>query len=257
MGNNPEISTIIPSYKEGESVKYFLTDLVTELNALNKTWEIIFLDSDTENNSENVLTKMSSQYENFHAYKVAHPGDTIADKANKYMLGFELAKGKYIIHMDADGQDRPEELHKFVEKLDEGYDLVVGHKQKRKDSLAYMLPSKILNLGVSLVTGVKIHDMNNGFKGYKAEVAKSLKLYGGDFRFIPILLAAKGKKIVEVPVRHVERKFGTGKYSFFSRLRGGIFDLSTVVLITKSDAIAKHFHSQVKDSYEFLIVEEY
>jgi glycosyltransferase involved in cell wall biosynthesis len=257
MANKPEISVIIPAYNEGDVVEEFLNDLISQLELLGRTWEVIFLDNDAHGNSQRTAEKFTSRYPNFHGYQIAHPGTAIADKSNKYMLGFELAKGRYIFHMDADGQDRPEELPKFIEKLDEGYDLVVGYKKKRQDNILYMLPSRGLNFLVRFITGVPVHDMNNGFKGYKAEAAKSLKLYGGDFRFIPVLLSTEGRKIVEVPVAHRKREHGDGKFNFMSRLRGGVIDLVIVIIMSRIKFIADHFRSKARSSYKQLILKEY
>jgi glycosyltransferase involved in cell wall biosynthesis len=159
--------------------------------------------------------------------------------------------------MDADGQDRPEELPKFVQKLDEGYDLVVGYKKKRKDNLLYMLPSRGLNFLVRFITGVPVHDMNNGFKGYKSDAAKSLKLYGGDFRFIPVLLSTEGRRVVEVPVVHRKREHGEGKFNFLSRLKGGVVDLAIVILMSRIKFVADYFRSKALPSYKPLIIKEY
>lgn len=250
-----DISVIIPSYNEGDSVEVFLRDLVSQLKKLNLNWEILFLDNDTEHNSETVIRELRKTFPNIYGFQLSHPGIAVEDKSNKYMLGFELAKGRYIFHMDADGQDRPEEIDKFIEKLEEGFDLVVGYKKKRKDNFLYTLPSRGINALVRFITGVRIHDMNNGFKGYKASVAKSLNLRGGEFRFIPIILSAQNKEVTEVVVEHRKRIYGEGKFSFFSRLKGGFFDLLPVLFRSKLPFL---FKQRVREnSYKQLIIKEY
>lgn len=226
-----DVTVLIPIYKEGEDIRIFLDELISELKKLNRSWEIIIEDSRGEGSSEVVLKEYSDKYPNFTTVMMTHPGVAVTDKNKKYVLGFQIARGKYIISMDGDGQDVPAEMYKFIEKLDEGYDFVIGHKQNRKDGFFYNLTSKIANTLNRKLTGVQIHDMNNGYKAFRADVARELKLRGGMFRFIPALLVAKNKKITEVPVKHRERMFAQPKFNFKSRLQGGLFDLLTVVAI--------------------------
>lgn len=238
-----EISIIIPAYNEGNEVKYFLEELYMELGKLNTTFEVIFIDNNTSENSSEIAHDFSKKYANFRAYELSHPGVSVVDKSNKYMLGFREARGEIIIHLDADGQDRPEEISKFVDRIREGYDLAIGYKQNRKDSFMYKFPSKGLNFIVRLLTGTKVHDMNNGFKAYKANVAKSLNLYSGNFRYIPILLNSRGYRISEIPVKHIERKFGKGKFNFMSRAKGGVFDLISTLLVVLGGKTPVYFYS--------------
>ncbi|MEL6110925.1 MAG: glycosyltransferase, partial [Planctomycetota bacterium] len=125
----------------------------------------------------------------------------------------------------------PIEIPKFLEKLGEGYDVVSGWKQKRKDALDKTLPSKVFNSLVSRLTGVRLNDHNCGFKAYRLAVTKDVVLYGERHRFVPVLAAARGWRIGEVPVVHHAREFGRSKYGF-ERLAKGFLDLLSVFFLT-------------------------
>ncbi|KKR06061.1 MAG: Glycosyl transferase family 2 [candidate division WS6 bacterium GW2011_GWF2_39_15] len=227
-----KVSVIVPIYNEGEAVRSFLNDLIKEVGKLKYQSEILVFDSPTSKNSEKVLREFAKKYPNVKGYEVRHPGVTVTDKTNKYMLGIQLAQGDYIITSDGDGQDRPEEFHKFFQALEEGYDFAIGRKKKRRDGLAYMITSRIANFIVRSITGVKVHDMNNGIKAFRKDIARELNLKAGHFRFIPVIAAAKKWKITEIDVEHRER-LGKGRFSFMSRLQGGLFDMLIVYFITK------------------------
>lgn len=228
-----KVTVIVPIYNEGNEFKIFLKDLLNSTNELSNPCEIIILDSDTSNNSWEILKKYSKTAKNLKAYLLKHPGSAVEDKTNKYMFGFNVSTGDYVITMDGDGQDRPEELSKFVEALDKGTDFVIGYKQKRRDGYLYMLTSRIANGLIRSLTGVKVHDMNNGFKAFQSNIAKSLNLHSGHFRFIPVIAAAKKWSMDEVKVQHRQREFGEGKFNLISRLQGGLFDMVVVYAISK------------------------
>ena len=135
-------------------------------------------------------------------------------------LGFELANGSSVITMDADLQDDPREIKNFLNKLHNGFDLVSGWKFKRNDPLSKTLPSKIFNFITSKVTGIKLHDFNCGFKAYKHDLVKDLKIYGEMHRFIPCLAHSLGYKVSEIKINHKARKFGTSKFGVERYFRG-------------------------------------
>lgn len=227
------LSVIVPIYNEGAAFESFLKTLYSEVSKLGLDYEILILDSDTKGNSRSVIESFAKEQKEVTGYFLRHPGVTVTDKTNKYMLGFELAKGDYIVTLDGDGQDRPEEMFKFIEKLDEGFEFVIGHKQKRKDGAIYMLTSKLANGLMRWVTGVKVHDMNNGYKAFKRSILSDLKLRSGHFRFMPVIASAKKWKTDEVKVLHKPRTSGKGKFTFVSRLQGGLFDMSVIFLVSK------------------------
>ena len=153
-------------------------------------------------------------------------------KAAAIQKGFELAKGDVLITMDADLQDNPKEISKFLDKLDEGYDMVSGWKRKRFDPLGKTLPSKLFNFVVSRFFGMKLHDYNCGFKAYKRKVVENLNIYGEMHRYIPVLARSKGFTCGEVIVEHRKREHGRSKYGLERYLRG-FLDFLTIRVITK------------------------
>jgi glycosyltransferase involved in cell wall biosynthesis len=153
-------------------------------------------------------------------------------KARGLATGFAAASGDLLLTMDADLQDDPAEIPRFLAKLDEGYDLVSGWKQQRQDPLGKTLPSRLFNATVRLVSGVPLHDFNCGFKLYRRPVAQSIRLYGELHRFTPVLANAEGFRVGELPVQHHPRRWGASKYGW-SRLIKGFLDLLTVTFLTQ------------------------
>ena len=151
-------------------------------------------------------------------------------KAAALQAGFRHSTGDIIITMDADLQDDPKEIPRFIEKIDEGYDLVSGWKYNRLDPLEKRLPSKLFNKVTSTLSGVKLHDFNCGFKAYRKEVVKSIDIYGELHRYIPVLAHRKGFRIAEITVAHHKREFGKSKYGFERYLRGLFDSLNTSFL---------------------------
>ncbi len=143
-----------------------------------------------------------------------------------------MARGDVIVTIDADLQDQPAEMHKLLEKLEAGYDLVSGWKKVRYDPISKRLPSRIFNFVTSLLTGVPLHDMNCGFKAYRREVVEEIRLYGEMHRYIPVLASYRGFRVGEVVVEHRRRPYGQSKYGV-TRLFGGFFDLLTVIMLTR------------------------
>jgi len=154
--------------------------------------------------------------------------------------GFMAATGDYICTIDADLQDDPFAIKELIIKMQEGYDLVSGWKQERKDPLSKTIPSKLFNLVTRLFTGISLHDFNCGLKLYRKEVTRRLELRGDMHRYIPVLAEWMGFKIAELPVRHQARKFGSTKYNS-SRFFSGLFDFLSVLFITRYLRRPMHF----------------
>jgi glycosyltransferase involved in cell wall biosynthesis len=164
-------------------------------------------------------------------------------KSEALALGFNSASGDVIITMDADLQDEPEEIPRFITRLEEGYDLVSGWKKHRKDPITKIISSKIFNSVTSLLSGVKIHDFNCGFKAYKREVVENLDVYGELHRFLPALAYQKGFRVDEIEVKHHKREFGQSKYGKFGlrRFTNFLLDPINVLLLTKYSKKPIHF----------------
>lgn len=231
-----KLSFIIPVLNEADNLPIFYSKLREILESHSLTSEIIFIDDGSDDNSYNILKEL---HVNDSRIKVIQFRKNFG-KAAAISAGFERARGEVIITMDADLQDNPKEIPRFLEKIAEGYDLVSGWKKKRFDPLSKTLPSKLFNRVVSFVTRVNLHDMNCGFKAYRAEVIKDINLYGELHRFIPVLVAWQGFKIGEIEVEHSKRSFGKSKYGI-ERFTKGFFDLFTVMMLTKYAKRPLHF----------------
>src|SRR5690606_11887269 len=153
-------------------------------------------------------------------------------KAMALASGFSECRGEVLVMMDADLQDDPVDLPAFLSQVRNGLDVVVGWKVSRKDPLSRRLFSKVFNGTVKRFTGVRLHDMNCGFKAYRREVIETIPIYGDLFRFIPVLAAAEGFNVDEVPVTHHPRAFGRSRYGL-ERILRGFFDLLTVIFLTR------------------------
>jgi dolichol-phosphate mannosyltransferase len=226
-----KISIVIPAYNESESLPH-LMDAIFEAASSWKAQlhEIIVIDDGSSDQTWKTLNDLVERERRvpLRAYRFRRN----FGKATALDLGFKLAEGDLVLTMDADLQDDPHEVNKLLQKLDEGYDLVTGWKQKRNDPIDKTLPSRVFNAVTSSVTGLALHDFNCGFKLYRPEVLSGLRLYGELHRFIPALAAAKGFRVAEVPVVHHSRKFGESKYGW-RRFFKGFIDLLTVVTTTR------------------------
>lgn len=233
---NPEISVIIPAKDEEKSLTKLHVELTGELKKIKKSYEILFIDDGSTDKTFKIISALARKDKAVQGIKLrGNFGKSVA-----LSVGFEKARGESIITMDADLQDNPKEIKRFLQKLEEGYDLVSGWKQKRRDPATKVLPSRVINFITRILTGVKIHDMNCGFKAYRAPVARSLKLYGELYRFIPIFVAKQNYKIAEIPVEHRARKFGKSKYSWGRFIKGSM-DLVTVIFLTAYNRRPGHF----------------
>ncbi len=224
---NKSLSVIIPTYNEQESLAELVTVLKDVLKPYNK-WEVLFIDDGSSDGSIELLSEIVNNESGFKLVQLHRNYGKSAALAE----GFKLAEGDYVITMDADLQDDPQEIPNLIVKLDEGYDLVTGWKKDRKDPWTKRFPSKIANFVTGFITGVKVHDMNCGLKIYRRAVIKSLDIYGGRHRYIPALAGQKRFRIAEVPVKHHERQYGVTKYGG-SRLFHGFFDLVTILFLNR------------------------
>ncbi|MCH7620193.1 MAG: glycosyltransferase family 2 protein, partial [Candidatus Marinimicrobia bacterium] len=154
--------------------------------------------------------------------------------------GFEISRGNIVVTMDADLQDDPAELPAMIEKLNEGYDVISGWKKNRKDPLTKKIPSRLFNFVTRLMSGVRIHDFNCGLKIYKADVVKTVRVYGELHRYIPVLAKWAGFRVGELVVNHRSRKYGSTKFGA-SRFFKGFLDLLTVMFLGKYNKNPLHF----------------
>lgn len=242
------ISLVIPAYNEAESLPDLLGDIEVTIKRHGYAAEIIFINDGSTDATAEVLTALTAAS----ALKidVIHFRDN-RGKAAALTAGFEKATGEIVITMDADGQDDPAEIPKFIETLEKTeVALVSGWKYPRKDPLEKRFFSFVFNRVTAVLTDVKLHDMNCGFKAYRSEVVKSLHLYGDLHRYIPILVHAAGFSVAEVKVKHRRRRFGVSKYGF-KRIPKGFFDLLTVLFLTRYKKRPMHFFAGIGSLFIF------
>jgi glycosyltransferase involved in cell wall biosynthesis len=212
-----DLSVVIPVFNEEESLPRLYLELDNVLKRLKTGYEIIFVDDGSVDGSTKILEK-------FHCFddkrvKVVQFRKNFG-KTPALMAGFELAQGGIIMTMDGDLQNDPLDIPKFLKKIGEGFDVVVGWRYRRKDPVSKLLPSKVGNWLFQIATKMEMHDFNCGFKAFRREVLRNVRLYGEMHRYIPIFLAAKGFKVTEIRIRHHERKFGKSKYGFIRMVKG-------------------------------------
>lgn len=223
-----DISVVIPLLNEEDSLEELHRRLTEVLGDLGGSYEIMFINDGSTDNSAAVLDKLHETDEHV---AVIH-FRTNFGKAAALDAGFKAARGARIITLDADLQDDPKEIPRLLEALDEGFDLVSGWKKVRHDPWHKTVPSKLFNAVVRRFSGLPLHDFNCGFKAYNAEALEDLNLYGELHRYIPVLVAFRGFKVTELAVEHHPRKHGASKYGI-ERFAKGFFDLLTVVLNTR------------------------
>ncbi len=234
------ISIVVPLYNEEESIEIFYKELVSELKTLSLQHEIIFIDDGSIDKSLLILKKIAEADKKTTIFSFRKN----IGKSEALTFGFQKAKGEYIITLDADLQDRPSQIVKLIKKAQEGYDVVTGWRKKRKDSFIKILSSKLFNFLVNRFWKLELHDYNCGLKLYAKDAAKSLSLYGGMHRFIPLLLAQKGFVITEISVDHATRRFGKSKYGI-SKLWKDLPDIFTMIFLTKYSQCPLHFFAPI------------
>ena len=224
----PEISVVVPLKNEQESLAELYRLLRGELEKLGKSFELIFVNDGSDDDSGKILAGLHEQDSRV---RVAEFSRNFG-KSAALSCGFDLARGDYIVIIDADLQDDPKEIPRMIEKLEQGADLVSGWKKVRQDPLGRRVLSKIFNGVVRTVSGVKLHDFNCGFKAMRREALAGVRLHGDLHRYLPVMIAHRGFQVTELAVEHHARKFGRSKYGF-ERIPRGFFDLLTIIFITQ------------------------
>lgn len=220
------LSFVIPTLNEEDSIRILVDEIIA--NVGDNTYEIIFIDDGSRDKSFEIMNELA----------MANPAIRIIrfrrnfGKAAALQQGFNYAQGEIVFTMDADLQDNPIEIQRFLVKLDEGYDLVSGWKKKRHDPLHKTLPSKLFNYVTARTFDLKLKDYNCGFKAYRKPLVKELNLYGEMHRYIPALANSLGYRVGEIDVEHRARQYGKSKYGWERYLRG-FFDLMTVKMVTQ------------------------
>ena len=223
------LSVVVPARDEEESLPLLVARVLDVCASSGLTLsEIVLVDDGSRDKTWAVMTQLAQDNKTVQAIRLRRN----FGKATALMVGIGACAGDVIITMDADLQDDPDEIPRFIQTLDAGWDLVSGWKRDRHDPLSKTLPSRLFNMVTARISGVGLHDFNCGFKAYRREIFDSVELYGELHRYVPVLAHALGYRVAEIPVRHHARRFGKSKYGVARYLRG-FLDLLTVVMITR------------------------
>jgi glycosyltransferase involved in cell wall biosynthesis len=217
------ISVVVPVHDEDRSVELLYDELASALDPLARPWEAVFVDDGSTDGSFAALTRLNDRAPNVRVVRLRRN----FGKSAALAAGFRHSTGDVVVTIDADLQDDPSEIPRLLAKLDEGFDLVSGWKTQRRDRWSRRLVSKIFNSVVGRASGLKLHDMNCGLKAYRAEVVRSLRIYGELHRFLPVLAHDRGFRVAELPVNHRPREHGRSRYGV-ERYARGFLDFLTV-----------------------------
>lgn len=234
------ISIIIPFFNEEESLLILYKEIIKYLPQLDKEYEIIFIDDGSNDGSLLVAKEIAQKNKKVRLFSFRRN----YGKAEALVFGFQKANGDYIVTLDADLQDSPSEISKLLTKIKEGYDLVCGWRKDRQDSSPKVFASRLFNFLAGFFWGLRLHDYNCGLKVLTREAAKSLHLYGGLHRFLPLIAYQQGFTVAEVPVSHEKRRFGSSKYGF-SKLWTDLPDMFTMLFLTRYGSRPLHFFGLV------------
>ena len=234
-----DISVIVPLLNERESLPELAERVRKVMEREGYSYELVFVDDGSSDGSWDVVKDIRKENPSVKGISFRRN----YGKSAALYEGFAAAEGDIVVTMDADLQDSPEEIPGMVHMIrEEGYDLVSGWKQHRKDNaLTKNLPSKLYNAAARRVTGIKLHDMNCGLKAYRRDVVRSIEVYGEMHRYIPYLAKNAGfGKIGEKPVEHTKRKFGKSKFGM-DRFVNGFLDLMSLWFLSRFGKKPMHF----------------
>ena len=234
-----DASIIIPLFNEEESLPELLGRIGKVMNGMGLSYEVLMVDDGSTDSSWSVIEKLAAEDSHIRGLSFRRN----YGKSAALYCGFARAEGNVVFTMDADLQDRPEELPEMYRMIvEDGYDVVSGWKQHRQDNpLTKNLPSKLYNATARLITGIHLHDMNCGLKAYRNEVVKNIEVYGEMHRYIPYLAKNAGfAKIGEKPIQHEKRKYGKSKFGI-NRFVNGFLDLLSLWFLSTFGKKPMHF----------------
>ncbi len=221
------LSFIVPVLNEADSLVELHRQIDAACREASLPYELLLIDDGSTDRSWELIARLSREHPEVQGIRLRRN----FGKAAAQMAGLKAVRGNILFTMDADLQDDPREIPRFLQRLEEGYDVVNGWKQRRLDPWHKVYPSKVFNWFVSRLTGLWLHDHNCGLKAFRSEVGRELRLYGELHRFIPVLAFARGFRVAELSVNHRPREHGHSKYGV-KRFARGFLDLLTVKFIT-------------------------
>jgi glycosyltransferase involved in cell wall biosynthesis len=222
----PQVSVIVLVYNEIDSVEPLHRELMGVLEAMGRTFEVLYIDDGSRDGSTERLAELAERDAHVRVVSFRRNfGQTAAVQA-----GIDHSRGEILVFLDGDMQNDPHDIPHLLDKIDEGYDVVSGWRRDRKDDASRVLPSRVANWLIARVTGVQLSDFGCTLKAYRREVIEDVRLYGEMHRFIPVFADTVGARITELPVNHRPRTYGKSKYSL-SRTSRVALDLITVKLL--------------------------
>lgn len=232
------ISIVVPSYNESESLPELCSWIDKVMQANNFTYEVMIVDDGSTDDSWDVIQKIREKNSSVKGVKFRRN----YGKSAALNIAFERVEGDVVITMDADLQDSPEEIPELYSMIvEQGNDLVSGWKKKRYDPITKTVPTKLYNWAARKASGIYLHDFNCGLKSYRKAVVKNIEVYGEMHRYIPILAKRAGfPKIAEKVVEHQSRKYGVTKFGL-ERFINGFLDLMTVTFVSRFGKKPMHF----------------
>jgi glycosyltransferase involved in cell wall biosynthesis len=236
-----DCSVVVPLYNEGQVVAELYERLTKTMSQTGLRYELVFVDDGSSDSTLEQIKDIVGRDEKVVAVELRRNfGQTPALAA-----GFDVARGRIIVSMDGDLQHAPEEIPKFLEKIEAGYDIVSGWRKRRVDNLIMRkIPSRVANWLASKISGVDIHDFGTTFKAYRRQIIQELNLYSEMHRFIPALLSHSGAKIIEIPIKNIVRPKGSSSYGL-SRTFRVVFDLITLRFLLGYVTKPLHFFGRV------------
>lgn len=242
-----DLTVLVPVLNEADNIRPLVQKLVADLAPLGKSYEILVIDDGSTDGTFDQVRALAPSVRGLHGIRFRRN----FGKSAALSVGFREARGRYVVTMDGDLQDDSAEIAKLLAKIDEGYDLVSGWKQNRKDPVTKTIPSKLFNAVTSAVSGVPLHDMNCGLKVYRSEVMRTVELRGELHRFIPVLAHWNGFRVGEIRTVHHPRLHGKTKFGA-ARFFNGFLDLTAVMFLTTSSQRPVHLFGRLGIAFAFV-----
>lgn len=235
-----DVSILVPAYNEAESLPELAQRLTEAIEPVTPRFEILILDD----GSTDATRKVALQLAQLHPQLRVLSFRRNYGKSAALAVGFRRARGAVVVTIDADLQDEPSEIPQLIAHLAQGYDLVSGWKQERKDPFIKRSTSRLFNAVTGRACGLRLHDFNCGLKAYRRPVTQSLPVYGELHRFLPALAHLQGFRVTEMKVRHHARRFGQTKFGR-TRFLNGMLDLMTVLFLARRGTSPLHFFGRI------------